>query len=127
MSAFNSALRTLVEAAGGRIDAFYFCPHLEPKDLAPGDVPCTCSKPAPGLLFEAAADFGIELRQSIFIGDKPSDLAAGRSAGCITAFLHHDRPVALEPTPDITARDLPAALDQITPVFTETTVLRSIR
>src|SRR5207249_3394658 len=54
MSVFNQRLRKSIEQAGGRIDAFYYCPYRELKDLAPGEQACPCSKPAPGMLLEAA-------------------------------------------------------------------------
>jgi D-glycero-D-manno-heptose 1,7-bisphosphate phosphatase len=60
------------------IDRFaraYYCPH------APGDG-CPCRKPAPGLLVDAARELGLDLASSIMLGDKPSDVAAGRAAGC---------------------------------------------
>lgn len=87
MSQFNAELRSRVLAIGGRIDAFYYCPHLEPKDLKPGSVPCECSKPAPGMLLEAAADFDIDLASSFVVGDKSSDVAAGQAAGCVTILV----------------------------------------
>lgn len=87
MSQFNEGLRSKIELAGGRIDAFYFCPHREPKDLQPGDSPCACSKPSPGMLLEAARDFELDLSKSFLIGDKTSDIAAGKKAGCFTILL----------------------------------------
>jgi histidinol-phosphate phosphatase family protein len=54
-------------------DAFY-CPH------APGEG-CACRKPAPGMLLDAAAAHAIDLARSVMIGDKASDVAAGRAAG----------------------------------------------
>jgi len=62
--------RVGVEFAGA-----YYCPH------APGDG-CPCRKPAPGLLLDAARELGLDLTASIMLGDKPSDLTAGRAAGC---------------------------------------------
>jgi histidinol-phosphate phosphatase family protein len=53
----------------------YYCPH------APG-AGCACRKPAPGLLLDAARDLGLALAGSIMIGDRSSDVAAGRAAGC---------------------------------------------
>ena len=88
MSQFNTELRCKVEQAGGRIDAFYFCPHLEPKDLPPGTLPCPCSKPAPGMLLEAAKDFELNLARSFTIGDKISDIAAGESVSCVTVLIN---------------------------------------
>jgi D-glycero-D-manno-heptose 1,7-bisphosphate phosphatase len=87
MSRFNAEMRTQIEAAGSRIDAFYFCPHHEPKHLKTGETPCDCSKPAPGMLLKAGQDFDISLRRSFMIGDKTSDIAAGQAAGCTTILL----------------------------------------
>lgn len=65
-----------VFAAAGIIFAgVYYCPHTP-------DIGCGCRKPAPGLLHNAANDLGLDLASSIMIGDRPSDLEAGRAAGC---------------------------------------------
>ena len=53
-------------AAGGHIDAVYYCPHAPTDD-------CPCRKPKPGLFFQAANDFGVDLAQSVMIGDSLSD------------------------------------------------------
>jgi histidinol-phosphate phosphatase family protein len=54
---------------------FYYCPH------GPDDG-CPCRKPAPGLIEDAARELGLDVAASVMIGDKPSDLEAGRAAGC---------------------------------------------
>lgn len=72
--AINWQLLREIEAAGGRIDAVYMCPH------APDDQ-CDCRKPRPGLLTQAAKALHIDLEQSMMIGDALTDLAAGRAAG----------------------------------------------
>lgn len=64
----------------GLIDASYFCPD------APG-VPSTRRKPEPGMLFEAAADFDIDLAASYTIGDKSADVECGRRAGTSTILV----------------------------------------
>lgn len=46
------------------------------------DSGCGCRKPKPGLLQRAASDLGIDLSQSVMIGDQPSDVQAGIAAGC---------------------------------------------
>jgi D-glycero-D-manno-heptose 1,7-bisphosphate phosphatase len=67
-----------VFAAGGvAFAASYYCPH------AP-DAHCRCRKPAPGLILDAVAELDLDLARSAMIGDKPSDLAAGRAAGVPT-------------------------------------------
>jgi len=73
--AVNDAIARQVRAAGGRIDAFFFCPHT------PADA-CPCRKPAPGLLRQAADALGLDLRRSVLVGDKRSDLEAARAVGC---------------------------------------------
>ena len=87
MSQFNLAIRSKIEQAKGRIDAFYFCPYLESKNLPPRVSAHDCSKPSPGMLYEAASDFEIDLSRSFLIGDRPSDIAAGHKVGCITILV----------------------------------------
>lgn len=68
--------------AGAPIAGVYFCPHHPEKANPPYRTDCQCRKPHPGMLLKAAADLGIDLPSSIMFGDKPSDMTAGRSAGC---------------------------------------------
>ena len=65
---------------GAIIDAIYYCPH----ELGES---CSCRKPAPGMLLDAARSFGIELSASWMIGDSDIDIEAGKNAGCKTARL----------------------------------------
>lgn len=44
-------------------------------------------KPAPGMLLEASQDFNIDLSRSIMIGDRTSDIEAGKAAGCQTILV----------------------------------------
>lgn len=53
----------------------FFCPHV-PEDG------CDCRKPRPGLLLKAAQELGIDLAQSVMVGDRLSDVEAGSAAGC---------------------------------------------
>lgn len=64
-----------VMASGGRIDAFYVCPHHPDED-------CLCRKPKPGLLLQAARDFRLNLANCVFIGDSVTDAGAAHAAGC---------------------------------------------
>ncbi|MBO4793833.1 MAG: HAD hydrolase-like protein, partial [Deltaproteobacteria bacterium] len=41
-----------------------------------------CRKGAPGLLVEAARDLNLDLQHSFMVGDKLSDVEAGRRGGC---------------------------------------------
>jgi D-glycero-D-manno-heptose 1,7-bisphosphate phosphatase len=40
-----------------------------------------CRKPAPGMILQAAQDFGLDLQRSVLLGDKESDMRAGLAAG----------------------------------------------
>lgn len=66
--------------AGATIHAIYYCPHETESS-------CTCRKPAPGMLLDAARSRSIELRASWMIGDSETDVEAGKNAGCKTARL----------------------------------------
>src|SRR3954452_8147418 len=59
---------------------------------------CACRKPKPGMLLEAAAELGIDLAQSFMVGDRASDMQAGRTAGCTTVFI--DLGYTAEAAPD---------------------------
>lgn len=60
---------------GVTVDAVYYCPHHP--DYT-GD--CDCRKPRPGMLIKAKRRFGINMEESILIGDKESDIEAGINA-----------------------------------------------
>jgi D-glycero-D-manno-heptose 1,7-bisphosphate phosphatase len=100
--------------SGARIDAIFHCPH----EL---DQPCSCRKPAPGMLFEAAHSHDLDLASSWMIGDSVADIQAGKSAGCRTARVLVENPAIREPendgdTPcdaDVTAASLLEAVPQI--------------
>lgn len=61
--------------AGVRIAGIYYCPHGKDDD-------CFCRKPRPGIFFRAAREHHINLTKAVMIGDKESDVAAGKAAGC---------------------------------------------
>ena len=69
-----------LHAAGGKLDAAYYCLHKP-------DAGCECRKPKPGLLLQAQKEFGLRFDESIFIGDDPKDLAAGKAAGCPAVLI----------------------------------------
>lgn len=70
----NQRLTNLIREQGGQIDSVYMCPH------APEDG-CSCRKPLPGLLLQAAEDLSLDLQRSWMIGDAWSDVQAGEAAG----------------------------------------------
>lgn len=62
--------------------ASYFCPH-HPKFTGL----CTCRKPSPGLVHQAMATYGMDPRESIFIGDKDCDIELGHAFGGKTILI----------------------------------------
>lgn len=100
---------------GVEIAASYRCPHAPAADGAPT---CSCRKPLPGMLLQAAQEHGFDLRRSWMIGDRPRDAAAGRAAGCRTAIVDGAPPPSDSERfegdePDVRAHDLAGAARQI--------------
>jgi len=83
------------------LDAQYFCPHHPDATLARYRVECECRKPRPGMLLRAAHDLSLNLSASFMVGDRISDIAAGKRAGCRTILVrsgkHLEAPIE---TPD---------------------------
>lgn len=50
---------------------------------------CECRKPKPGMLLQAAREFGIDLSRSFMVGDRWRDVAAGQAAGCANFFIDY--------------------------------------
>ena len=66
--------KKLLEDYGCEIDAFYVCPH-HPKFSGA----CSCRKPGTAMLAEAVKDFNIKIEESIFVGDKASDIECAKN------------------------------------------------
>ena len=68
--------------------------HLPIDDILvctdPSESPGPRRKPAPGMLFEAAEIWGIDLLNSYIIGDRKGDIDAGDAAGCRGIFIDHE-------------------------------------
>lgn len=78
--------REVVEAMHARlrqalgVDDVRVCYHVD----ADG---CVCRKPKPGMLYSAAAAWGVDLPVSFMVGDRWRDIEAGRAAGCTTVWI----------------------------------------
>lgn len=69
-------LRDLFESAGALIDATFYCPHYP---AISG--PCECRKPGTLLHRRAAMEYGIDLSQSFYIGDRLRDVQPALALG----------------------------------------------
>jgi D-glycero-D-manno-heptose 1,7-bisphosphate phosphatase len=81
------------------IDDIKMCAHLDRDN-------CHCRKPKPGMLLDAAADWGIDLSSSYLVGDRWRDMEAGRAAGCTTLFVDAGYEQEGPMQPDIIIRSL---------------------
>jgi len=78
----HAALTDRLAAAGVRLDALHYCPHHP--DYGPPHYrrPCTCRKPATGMMEVATKALGLDLSASWTVGDKLSDLEGPLTMGC---------------------------------------------
>lgn len=101
---------SIQEHVGGKIDAFFHCPHMP-------DAGCECRKPATGMIERARDLFDIEMEGSWMVGDKALDVMTGHNAGLRTALVEtgygaeHVR--SLPKSPDVVASDLDKAVEAI--------------
>lgn len=79
-AAVHARCAELLAHAGVPLDGAYYCFHHP-------DAGCSCRKPAPGLILQAARELGLDLARSFMIGDKVLDVAAGAAAGCRTILF----------------------------------------
>ena len=109
----------LLRARQAHLDAIYWCPHHPTAGRGVYKTACQCRKPRPGMLKKAARELEIDLGRSFTVGDKISDLEAGRAAGCrnilvrtgygLTAFAEHSGGEKEPFRPDHIADDILAA------------------
>lgn len=86
LTEIHRVMREQVQAAGGRIEAIYYCPH----DWRAG---CECRKPLPGMLYQAQRDLNLDLSRTYFAGDDERDGEAADHAGCPFAKISPERPL----------------------------------
>jgi len=72
---------------GIELAGIYYCPHHPQGSVSDYAIVCSCRKPEPGMILRAAREHGIDLSRSLLVGDKLSDLEAGRAAGIPSLYL----------------------------------------
>ena len=114
---FHQYMSVVFAAEGVAFDAIYTCPFHPTQGVEPYRIDSPLRKPKPGMLLQAAADLQIDLSASFMIGDKMTDVAAGRAAGCRTILVATGKGGADAAdaafVPDLTAADIVAAVDWI--------------
>jgi D-glycero-D-manno-heptose 1,7-bisphosphate phosphatase len=76
-------------AEGITVEKVYHCPYHPTAGVGEYRQDHACRKPKPGMLLQAERELGLALDESIFIGDKASDMEAGKRAG-IGELVHFD-------------------------------------
>ncbi|MCM3763515.1 D-glycero-beta-D-manno-heptose 1,7-bisphosphate 7-phosphatase [Neobacillus niacini] len=111
----HNKMETLLGEQGAYVDDLFYCPHHPDKgfegERVEYKIVCQCRKPKPGLFFEAAEKYNIDLSQSYMIGDAENDIKAGKAAGCKTVLLQDSHSLAA----DITAKNMLEAINKVLP------------
>jgi histidinol-phosphate phosphatase family protein len=102
-----AAVHRRIERELGPVDEWLVCAH------GPDDG-CGCRKPAPGMVLDAAARFGISPALCVVIGDTEADVAAARAAGARGILVANaaTRPSEIDGAPE-TAPDLRSAVARV--------------
>ena len=87
LASLNQAIsQHLASTVGVTLSGFYHCPHHPTEAEGEFRRRCDCRKPAPGMIRQAVLDHGVDVKTSILVGDRDSDIAAGRAAGVAKLF-----------------------------------------
>ncbi len=73
-------MKALLTELGGEINYIAYCPHAPESG-------CKCRKPELGLLHEIERKLSVSLKGKYFVGDKESDIIAGKNFGCIPLLI----------------------------------------
>ena len=81
----HNKLEMLLGQEHAFLDRIYYCPH-HPEKGFPGEraelkIQCSCRKPSPGMVLQAAEELNLDLRASYFIGDSTTDIQTAKNAG----------------------------------------------
>lgn len=74
------------------VDKIYYCPHLPPdeEEKLPYRIYCHCRKPDIGMIEAAEKEFNIDLKESYMVGDRKTDVLAGKKAGLTTVYVNNE-------------------------------------
>ncbi len=111
LNAIHDKMHKTVAAAGGRIDAVFYCPHA-------ADAKCDCRKPKPGMFERIASCYNLDLTSVPAIGDSLRDLQAAATAGALPMLVLTGKGTKTMaegglPEETIVFKDLAAAVDDL--------------
>ena len=111
LNSIHEKMHKMLFAAGGRIDAIFYCPHTADSD-------CACRKPKPGMFKRISETLNADLKGVPAIGDSLRDLQACAAVGCLPMLVRtgkgeKTRTVGNLPEGTLEFVDLSAAVDHI--------------
>lgn len=71
--------KRLFKKIGFALDAYYYCPHHPNAKIEKYKKVCNCRKPNIGMFTKVLENFNLDLTNSVFIGDKLSDIEAAEA------------------------------------------------
>lgn len=77
----HAHLSRVLEAAGAKVEGYYYCPHSPHAAVERYRTDCECRKPKPGMILAAARDHELDPARSFVIGDRWRDVEMGIAAG----------------------------------------------
>jgi len=87
----HNHMEKLLGAEGAYVDDLYYCPHHPDKgyegEVSELKIVCDCRKPSPGMIYRAAREHNINLKDSWIIGDTTSDIMTGKNARIRTILV----------------------------------------
>ncbi|MCM1120945.1 MAG: HAD family hydrolase [Eubacterium sp.] len=96
------------------VDAVYYCPHHPEGVVEKYRIVCDCRKPQTGMFQNACKEFDIDVANSYMVGDRASDVIAGKNEGLRTVILESGYGMArLEKSvkPDYVFKDLRGVIE----------------
>jgi len=106
----HARLLKLLKMQGARFDALYYCPHHPQGIVEQYRMTCPCRKPEPGMLLQAARDFGLDLTTCFLVGDQGRDMEAIHRVGGTGVLIATGKEIVLERGPEYVAGDLQDAV-----------------
>ena len=124
LNKIHNKMETLLGKNGAYINRIFYCPHHPDSgyvgEIAELKINCTCRKPMPGLIENAAEELNIDLNNSWLIGDSTSDIETARRKG-ITSILVETGYAGLDQKywaiPDFIVPDINTGVDFILNIY----------
>ncbi|SRR5690606_5827432 len=108
-------MQQLLAEAGAHVDAFYYSPYHPEGTVEQYRRQSSCRKPGTALFEKAVREWNVDLQKSFVVGDKESDIQAGKALGIPTILVETGYGAAMRSTTsaDYVDPDVGAAVSRI--------------